>query len=68
MTAEEIKDFAYFNKYGKNRPRTRIIDKSKGKLLFEGRVIMEGVFPLLQHKKKELINNGCNPNKFKITY
>jgi len=35
---------------------------------FEGRVIMEGVFPLLQHKKKELINNGCNPSKFKITY
>ena len=49
-TEQEIKDFAYFNKYGKMPTK-----KTKSN-------------DLLQHKKKELINRGFTPSKFKITY
>ena len=51
-TEQEIKDFAYFNKYGK-------MPTKKTKLWYDG---------FVQHKKKELINRGFTPSKFRITY
>ena len=56
-TEQEIKDFAYFNKYGKMP--TKKTKSNEGKLWYDG---------FLQHKKKELINRGFTPSKFRITY
>lgn len=68
-TDKELKKIAYFEKYGKQMPQRRdIIDKSKGRLFYEGREIMEAIFPLIQHRKKELILQGENKDKFLITY
>ena len=60
-TEQEIKDFAYFNKYGK-------MPTKKTKLWYDGFIQAQGTFALLQHKKKELINRGFTPSKFRITY
>ena len=56
-TEQEIKDFAYFNKYGKMP--TKKTKSNEGKLWYDG---------FLQYKKKELINRGFTPSKFRITY
>ena len=38
------------------------------KLWYDGFIQAQGTFALLQHKKKELINRGVTPSKFRITY
>lgn len=45
----------------KERPTT-------GRLLYCGRVEMEGDFRLLQLRKKELIKQGCKKESLTITY
>jgi hypothetical protein len=65
-TEKEIKDFAYFNKYGKMP--TKKTKSNEGKLWYDGFIQAQGTFALLQHKKKELINRGFTPSKFRITY
>ena len=57
-----------------NRPKESNINKlrkrnpNEGKLWYDGFIQAQGTFALMQHKKKELINRGFTPSKFKITY
>ncbi len=57
-----------------NRPKESNINKlrkrnpNEVKLWYDGFVQAQGTFALLQHKKKELINRGFTPSKFRITY
>ena len=57
-----------------NRPKESNINKlrkrnpNEVKLWYDGFIQAQGTFALLQHKKKELINRGFTPSKFRITY
>ena len=57
-TEQEIKDFAYFNKYGKMP--TKKTKSNEVKLWYDGFIQAQGTFALMQYKKKELINMDNN--------
>lgn len=49
-TEQEIKDFAYFNKYGKMPAKKT--KSNEGKLWYDGFVQAQGTFPLCNIRKK----------------
>ena len=57
-----------------NRPKESNINKlrkrnpNEVKLWYDGFIQAQGTFALIQYNKKELINRGFTPSKFRITY
>ena len=71
---KKLKEFIY-QKNGWSLPQIKKTEADKnlkgdrcGKLLYDGQVIIQGAFPLLQKKKKEMLGYGCKKDRFKITY